>query len=107
MSKSKELIKSTLSELKTVFENDTDQFLKDATTIQQLNTTESLKLARLQEKLEAVEKNSKEINEANAILRQFGKHLDDTEKMVDHLEEIARELDGWTRELEAKSKRVS
>ena len=61
----KELIRNSLEEMKKVFENDTEEFLNDVNLIQQLNTNESLKLVKLQEKLECMVKDSQEIRDSS------------------------------------------
>ena len=69
----KELIRNSLEEMKKVFENDTEEFLNDVNLIQQLNTNESLKLVKLQEKLECMVKDSQEIRDSSMYQTIFDK----------------------------------
>lgn len=62
---SKELIRSSLADMGKVIENETEVFLSDVHLIQQMNTSEALKLVRLQDKLELLIKDSQEIKQAS------------------------------------------
>ncbi|GMM38277.1 hypothetical protein DASC09_056160 [Saccharomycopsis crataegensis] len=102
----KELIRNSLEEMKKVFENDTEEFLNDVNLIQQLNTNESLKSVKLQEKLECMVKDSQEIRDSNAALSEINSQLTELENQTDNMQAITKELDEWTKELAIKSRRM-
>lgn len=97
--RSKDLVKDILLEMTKVIENDTEVFLEDSKFLLQLNTNESLKLSRLQDKIENILIDSLEIKKNNARLRNFENDLTVLENQVMNLETIAKELDQWSLEL--------
>ena len=103
---SQELIKESIANLTKIIENDTDISLIDLNLIQQLNTQKTLNLMKVETKLDQILNESKQITQINEELVGTLDKLNTLEGQINSLEQIAKEMDEWSKELQVKARRI-
>ncbi|KAK6454724.1 biogenesis of lysosome-related organelles complex-1, subunit 2 [Scheffersomyces xylosifermentans] len=94
-----------LNSLSKLIESDTEVSTIDLNLLENLNTNQSLNYIKLEQNLNSLEKNAKQIEQLHTEFLSYDKILEDIESKVSKIEVITKELNAWSKELEEKVKR--